>query len=333
MQEHIDLVRTNFQYVFKDIMDLDHFEENMLFSDPISKFTFFRGYQFNVQFLRYFLAPIYELHEVRQAGENAILVKWSWTMNFWWNRFNPLKIIWDPRLVFSGFSVLGYNPATGKWNKHVDGWDCLEDQEYFSVEGFSFVMGQMLQLSKPPNRVTPEFIILKKYKDWEIRRYKPFLVAEVDSAQTSLEVAEEMLRDFFRGENAREQYISRTTPLFRDSNGKLFFMLPGYVEERDAPAPKNEAVKLRIHPGGLCGGIPSDKDIEKQIEFIRARAKEEGSQPQDKEPWLFARYNEPKWPRGPFRRNDFLVPIEESSIELWRSVSFDFIERIVDQDV
>lgn len=37
LQEHIDLVRTNFQYVFKDIMDLDHFEENMLFSDPISK--------------------------------------------------------------------------------------------------------------------------------------------------------------------------------------------------------------------------------------------------------------------------------------------------------
>lgn len=61
--------------------------------------------------------------------------------------------------------------AAGKWNKHVDGWDCLEDQEFFSVEGFSFVMAQMLQVSKPPNRVTPEFMILKKYKDWEIRRY------------------------------------------------------------------------------------------------------------------------------------------------------------------
>ncbi len=84
---------------------------------------------------------------------------------------------------------------------------------------------------------------------------------------------------------------------------------------------------------GLRGGIPTDKDIEKQIEFIRARAKQEGSQPQANEPWIFARYNEPKWPRGPFRRNDFLVPIEESSIELWRGVPFDFIERIVDQEV
>ena len=55
------------------------------------------GYQFNVQFLRYFLAPIYEVHEVCQAGEHEILVKWSWTMNFWWNRFNPLRGLYDPR--------------------------------------------------------------------------------------------------------------------------------------------------------------------------------------------------------------------------------------------
>ena len=43
MQEHLDLVRSNFQFVFKDIMDLDHFEDNIFFSDPISNFTFFRG--------------------------------------------------------------------------------------------------------------------------------------------------------------------------------------------------------------------------------------------------------------------------------------------------
>ncbi len=60
---------------------------------------------------------------------------------------------------------------TGKWNKHIDGWDCLEDQEFFSIEGFAFVLRQMLQVSKPPNRLTPEFCILKKYKDWEIRRF------------------------------------------------------------------------------------------------------------------------------------------------------------------
>jgi hypothetical protein len=42
-QEHIDLARADFPLVFKDILDLDHFERNMFFSDPISRFTFFRG--------------------------------------------------------------------------------------------------------------------------------------------------------------------------------------------------------------------------------------------------------------------------------------------------
>ena len=131
--------------MFKDILDLDHFERNMFFSDPISRFTFFRGvhcltctpsaftseccrthtimaamhrltplpallvdngvhpsaarrvcgasggmhvrragYQFNVTFLRKFLAPIFEVHEIRQAGPHELLLKWSWTMNFWW---------------------------------------------------------------------------------------------------------------------------------------------------------------------------------------------------------------------------------------------------------
>lgn len=71
------------------------------------------GYQINVLFLKNFLAPIYEVHEVRQVGEQEILVKWSWTMNFWWNRFNPFRFVWDPRLAFSGLTVLGYNPDTG----------------------------------------------------------------------------------------------------------------------------------------------------------------------------------------------------------------------------
>ena len=30
-----------------------------------------------------------------------------------WNRYNPLKFVWDPRLVFTGITILGYNPDTG----------------------------------------------------------------------------------------------------------------------------------------------------------------------------------------------------------------------------
>lgn len=64
-----------------------------------------------------------------------------------------------------------YVRSAGKWNKHVDAWDSIEDNEFFSLEGFRFAFGQMISVSLPPNRYTPEFQIYKKYKDFEIRRY------------------------------------------------------------------------------------------------------------------------------------------------------------------
>lgn len=30
-----------------------------------------------------------------------------------WNRFNPFRFVWDPRLAFTGITILGYNPDTG----------------------------------------------------------------------------------------------------------------------------------------------------------------------------------------------------------------------------
>ena len=75
----------------------------------------------------------------------------------------------------------------GKWNKHVDGWDCLTNQEFFSLEGAAFVVRQMVQVSKPPNRPTPEFNIMKKYKDWEIRRWDwPPAISAHQASQLSL---------------------------------------------------------------------------------------------------------------------------------------------------
>lgn len=53
----------------------------------------------------------------------------------------------------------------------MDGWDSIKDSEFFSLEGFAFAFSQMFNVSTPPNRLTPEFQIYKKYKDFEIRRY------------------------------------------------------------------------------------------------------------------------------------------------------------------
>lgn len=41
-----------------------------------------------------------------------------------------------------GSCVLG----AGKWNKHVDGWDAIQDNTFPSLEGFVFAFSQMFQV-------------------------------------------------------------------------------------------------------------------------------------------------------------------------------------------
>ena len=40
MQEHIDVVRREFRFVFKNILDKEHFEGRVYFRDPITRVPF-----------------------------------------------------------------------------------------------------------------------------------------------------------------------------------------------------------------------------------------------------------------------------------------------------
>ena len=58
----------------------------------------------------------------------------------------------------------------GKFNKHIDYWDAINNQEYFSLEAFQHVLSQMFSFQKTPDIPTPSFVVLKKTKNYEIRR-------------------------------------------------------------------------------------------------------------------------------------------------------------------
>ena len=67
----------------------------------------------NFWWLRY--TPTKHISKSKHTAEVCCLWVWrrSWTMNFWWLRYTPTKYIWDPRLTFTGITVLGYNAETG----------------------------------------------------------------------------------------------------------------------------------------------------------------------------------------------------------------------------
>ncbi|KAJ1416268.1 hypothetical protein SESBI_17443 [Sesbania bispinosa] len=61
-------------------------------------------------------------------GTNEITTRWTVVMRF-------ALLPWKPELVFTGTSVMGINPENGKFCSHVDCWDSIEKNDYFSLEG------------------------------------------------------------------------------------------------------------------------------------------------------------------------------------------------------
>ena len=77
-------------------------------------------------------------------------------------------------------------------------------------------------------------------------------------------------------------------------------------------------------------GSPSEGDLQGKVEYLLDCIRKEGSEARDGS-WVFARYNKEQLlsAKGPFRRNDLLVPLKEDSVDLWRGVDWDFIRRKV----
>jgi hypothetical protein len=115
-------------------------------------------------------------------------------------------------------------------------------------------------------------------------------------------------------------------------------LLMSWQDTREAPEPQDIAVSVQQEPerwvaAGLFGGSPSEAEISRQVDFVRGRAQQEGTLPQDSSSWAFARYNDRRWPLGPFRRNEVLVPVDAATFDLWRGVDWDFVRRIVERPV
>ena len=43
-----------------------------------------------------------------------------------------VPFFWKPQLTFTGTSVMGYTPETGRVKTHFDTWDSIENQGYFA---------------------------------------------------------------------------------------------------------------------------------------------------------------------------------------------------------
>ncbi|XP_008785444.1 uncharacterized protein LOC103704070 [Phoenix dactylifera] len=297
-------------------IDRSMYDERVRFRDPITKHDTIDGYLFNIHLLKLLFRPDFQLHHVRQTGPYEITTRWTMVMRFF-------LLPWEPELVFTGISIMAVNPQTQKFCGHVDVWDSIEKNEYFSLEGLWDVLKQ-LRIYKTPDLETPKYQILKRTATYELRKYEPFVVAETKGDKLSGSSGFKDVAGYIFGKNSSMEKIPMTTPVFtqaRDdklSEVSIQIVLPMNKDFSNLPVPSVEAVSLRKVDGGIMAatkfsGNPTEELVRKKEKELRSALLKDGLK--SRQGCLLARYNDPQQTWSFIMRNEVLIWLSEFALE------------------
>ncbi|KAL0403866.1 UNVERIFIED_CONTAM: hypothetical protein Sradi_2027400 [Sesamum radiatum] len=307
VQELVDFLYEDLPHVFDDQgIDETAYDEHIKYRDPITKHDSKSGYLFNIAMLRKLFGSHYlQLHWIKQRvqgrrtgnniskGPYEITTRWTMTMKF-------LLLPWKPELVFTGNSVMGINPETKKFCSHVDCWDSIQNNDYFSVEGLLYVVKQ-LRYYKTPDLETPKYQILKKTANYEVRSYEPFIVVETNGDKLSGSSGFSSIARYIFGKNLSGEKIP-VTPVFTQafdpeiSKVSIQIVLPSGKDMSSLPAPNQSEVNLRKVEGGIAAvskfsGKPIEDIVREKEKALRSNLVRDNLKP--KAGCLLAHYNDP----------------------------------------
>merc|ERR1719199_2317968 len=175
----------------------------------------------------------------------------------------PFASFWTPEFVFTGTSIMGISPSSGKFVSHVDTWDSIQNQEFLSSDAVKDLIAQILQVYSTPELETPAYLILKRMAAYEVREYPAMVIAEADMSMaisesdnkknnsgTSATSAFQTLAGFIFGANSTNTKMAMTTPVFTQlvdtQPSTMQFVVPSTERGlRALPVPLATTVKLK----------------------------------------------------------------------------------------
>lgn len=320
--ELIEFLKEDLKHLFDDQgIDQSKYEDNVIFSDPITKHSSLRGYLLNIDFLKKVFDPAFNLLDIRQTGPNEITTRWSMVMKPTFV-LSPLEKFWNPVLTFTGTSIMGINPATGKFNSHSDTWDAVSNQQFFSLEAFMHMLSQVSDLRRiPVGLESPPYTVLLKKANYEVRKYDPFVVAEAPYGSLG-PAAFGALAGYIFGRNTQGAKMAMTTPVLSTAgNSMQFYLGKSTGAVTTAPQPLDPKINVKQESGGIFvvstfSGFGDESAAAVKAAELRRIAQLDGIPLVPGATWVLARYNDPGTP-APFRRNDVMFPVDESKFELW----------------
>ncbi|CAA6666342.1 unnamed protein product [Spirodela intermedia] len=213
---------------------------------------------------------------------------------------------------FTGLSIMAINPQTQKFCGHLDIWDSIQNNDYFSLEGLWDFITQ-LRIYKTPDLQTPQYQILKRMGSYEIRKYDPFLVVESKSDRLSGSGGFNNVTGYIFGKNASSEKIPMTTPVFTQafddglSDVSIQIVLPLDKELDKLPEPSGESIAIRRAEHGVAAVSKFSGQATEEI--VRSKEKELRSG------CLFARYNDPGRTWSFIMRNEVLIWLDGFTLE------------------
>ncbi|KAK9947633.1 hypothetical protein M0R45_003248 [Rubus argutus] len=297
-------------------IDRTAYDERVTFRDPITKHDSISGYLLNIAFLKTVFTPKFQLHWVKQSGPYEITTRWTMVMKF-------IPLPWKPELIFTGTSVMGINPETGKFCSHVDFWDSIKKNDYFSLEGLLDVFKQ-LRIYKTPDLETPKFEILKRTANYEVRKYSPFIVVEGSADKLSGSAGFNDVTGYIFGKNSKMEKIPMTTPVFTEASDAEFskvsikVCLPLDKDLSSLPDPNAETISLKKMEEGIAAvlkfsGKPTEDVVREKEKWLRSSLIRDGLKP--KTGCMLARYNDPGRTWSFVLRNEVLIWLEEFTLD------------------
>ncbi|KOM40158.1 hypothetical protein LR48_Vigan04g035600 [Vigna angularis] len=271
IQELVRFLYDDLIHLFDDQgIDKTAYDERVFFRDPITKHDTLSGYLFNIALLKTIFKPQFQLHWVKPVGPYEITTRWTMVMKF-------ALLPWKPELIFTGTSVMGINPENGKFCSHLDFWDSIQKNDYFSFEGLLDVIRQ-------------------------VRQYDPFIVVETNGDKLSGSTGFNDVAGYIFGKNSSMEKIPMTTPVFTQSNDadlskvSIQIVLPSDKETESLPSPNQETVRVRKNEGGIAAvmkfsGKPTEDIVCEKEKILRSNIIKDGLKPQIG--CLLARYNDP----------------------------------------
>ena len=167
---------------------------------------------------------------------------------------------------------------------------------------------------------TPNFKLIKKEGEFEIREYEPMIIAMTKVKSEYREASSTGFRriaNYIFGGNQKQMEIKMTAPVITDvPNVKgmydILFVMPSEHKFDDLPIPDNDNVELKVKELGKTaviqfGGWATESRAthykEKLEQFIETSGYEINSD------YMVAQYNSP-WALPPFRRNEIIIMIK-----------------------